>query len=124
MGSISATYEIENDLTIVTATGKLNADDFHTWMVKYYAGQITSLILWDLTGADLSGFTNSEVRVIAQHTKQISNARKGGKTALVFAEVLEFGMGRMFEAYSEIEQMPFEFRTFQSFDKAREWLGI
>ena len=124
MGSITATFHSDKDLTLVKATGKMTADDFHDYMVKYYAGKTTLLILWDLTKAGLSGLTTDEVRKIAQSTMKISDVRKGGKTALVFDKTLEYGMGRMFEAYSDIADMPFEFRAFKSIDDAKEWLGV
>ena len=124
MGTISATFDSDTDLTLVKATGKMTAADFHSYMVQYYAGKITPLILWDLTKADLSGLTTDEIRKIAQSTREISDIRKGGKTALVFDKTLEYGMGRMFEAYSDIADMPFEFRAFRSIDDAKKWLGV
>lgn len=82
------------------------------------------MILWDLTKADLAGLSTDEVKGLAQRTRQISDVRKGGKTALVFDKALEYGIGRMFEAYSDIADMPFEFKAFQNIDEAREWLGV
>ena len=125
MGEISATYDMAKNLTHVKATGNMTADDFHRWMVTYYEGDITLLTLWDLTEADILELSTDDVKEIAQRTRKIaSDARQGGKSALVFNNTFHFGMGRMFEAYSELADMPFEFRAFQSFDDAREWLGI
>ena len=53
MGEISATYDRKKNLTYVTATGTMTAQDFHQWMVSYYEGDITLLTLWDLTQADI-----------------------------------------------------------------------
>lgn len=124
MGPISATYELEKDLTIVTVSGAITADDLQDWGIKYYEGQITSLILWDVTKADLSAIRGDELRGIAGNISPISEVRRGGKTAFVYDKSLEYGIGRMFEAYSEIANMPFEVRAFRNFDEAKQWLGV
>ncbi len=124
MGTISAKYDRAKDLTIVTAKGVITADDLLDWGNNYYEGQITSLILWDVTNADLSSLQADQLREIAENMSRISEVRKGGKTAFVYDKPLEYGIGRMFQAYSEIEDMPFEVQSFQSFDEAKAWLGV
>ncbi|MDJ0669328.1 MAG: hypothetical protein QNJ61_18745 [Desulfobacterales bacterium] len=124
MGTISAKYDLAKDLTIVTAKGVITADDLLDWGNNYYEGQITSLILWDVTNADLSSLQADQLREIAENMSRISEVRKGGKTAFVYDKPLEYGIGRMFQAYSEIEDMPFEVQSFQSFDEAKAWLGV
>ncbi len=124
MGTISAKYDLAKDLTIVTAKGVITADDLLDWGNNYYEGQITSLILWDVTNADLSSLQADQLREIAENMSRISEVRKGGKTAFVYDKPLEYGIGRMFQAYSEMEDMPFEVQSFQSFDEAKAWLGV
>ncbi len=124
MGTISAKYETENDLTIVTAEGTISAEDLLDWGSNYYEGQITSLILWDVTKADLSNLQGDKLREIAESMSRIAEARRGGKTAFVYDKPLEFGIGRMFQAYSEMEDMPFQVQSFRSFHAARKWLGV
>ena len=124
MGTISAKYDTDKDLTIVTAEGVITADDLLDWGNNYYEGQITSLILWDVTKADLSGLQSDKLRKIAEIMSRISEARRGGKTAFVYDNPLEFGIGRMFQAYSEMEDMPFQVQSFRSFHEARKWLGV
>ena len=124
MGSISAQYDPEIDLTIVTAKGMITADDLLDWGNRYYKGPITQLILWDVTNADLSALQADQLKQIAENMSRISEARRGGKTAFVYDKPLEYGIGRMFQAYSEMEDMPFKVQSFQSFDEAREWLGV
>ena len=124
MGTISAKYDMAKDLTIVSAKGVITADDLLDWGNNYYEGQITSLILWDVTNADLSSLQADQLREIAENMSRISEVRKGGKTAFVYDKPLEYGIGRMFQAYSEIEDMPFEVQSFQSFDEAKAWLGV
>lgn len=66
MGPISATYELEKDLTIVTVSGAITADDLQDWGIKYYEGQITSLILWDVTKADLSAIRGTNLEELPE----------------------------------------------------------
>ena len=124
MGTISATYDNEKDLTIVTAEGVITADDLLEWGNSYYEGPITPLILWDVTNADLSTLKGDQLRKIAEAMSRVSEVRRGGKTAFVYDKPLEFGIGRMFQAYSEMEDMPFEVQSFKSFDEAKAWLGV
>ncbi len=124
MGTISAIFETDKDLTLVTVSGAITADDLKDWGVKYYEGQITSHILWDVTKADLSAIQGDQLKEIAAIVSRISEVRRGGKTAFVYDQPLEYGIGRMFQAYSEMENMPFEVQTFRRVEEARQWLGV
>lgn len=124
MGEIETTSHRSKNLTIFTARGTLTANDFRESTVNYYAGEVTPLILWDLTHAEVSAITTDEIRDLALLAKQVSTRREGGKTAFVFGRPFDFGLGRMFESYTEIENMPFTFRPFLTTVEARAWLGI
>jgi hypothetical protein len=78
--------------------------------------------LWNLNDADLSGLRTDEISLIARQTKEVWNTHKGGKTAFVLESPLGYGVGRMLEAYMEIENVPFSFRTFYTIDEASRWL--
>ena len=73
---------------------------------------------------DLSDITTGEIEDFADYARHLSLARKGGKTALVFSGVFEFGIGRMFEAYLEIGSLSFEINCFRSLEAAFDWLGV
>lgn len=124
MGSIKTTYDLSKDLTLVIATGGLTAKDFITWGAKYTSGTATSLILWDLLGADWCKLSSDEIRLIATRTKGIAYASKGGKIAFVLGKPCDFGVGRMLEAYNETSEMPSEIRAFRTIDDAKKWLGL
>ena len=83
MGTISAEYDTEKELTIVTAQGLITADDLLDWGNHYYEGQITQRILWDVTNADLSALQADQLQEIAENMSRISEVRRGGKTAFV-----------------------------------------
>jgi len=87
-----------------------------------YRGKITKNTLWDFTKADMSKITTGEYRDIANVAAKFAHLREGGKAALVLPKDLSYGLGRMFETFSEIENIPYEIRSFRGIDEAREWL--
>ncbi len=124
MGLIDIAFDPIQDLTVVTATGKLKADDFHNSIREYYAGPLTAHILLDFNQADLSAFQSHDLIRIASHSKRLSGAHQVGKTAIVANKPLEYGIGRMFEAYATVERTPFKVETFRSHGDAKKWLGV
>jgi len=124
MGSIETSKEIPSELTINKAKGKLTAEELLIWLSEYYSGITTKLILWDFNEADLSSITSEEFMEIAKEVKNRSDLRAEGKTAFVVNNDLGFGLGRMFQAFSEIEGTQLEFMSFRDVVEARKWLGL
>ena len=124
MGQIELKCDPPRDLTIFQVTGQMQVADFKNALADYYRGDVTRLILWDLTRADLTAFRNRHIKEVAQGIARISEARRGGRTAFVYDESFEYGIGRMFQAYSQMAEMPFEVRAFKGLAEARAWLGI
>ncbi len=123
MGTIETTFEADSGLTLVKGTGKLTLEDFHGWIEQYYPGRVTTLILWDETEADLSELDADALRSMVRRAKKKSYAGVGGKGAVVYARPLEFGLGRMFQTFAEMEGLPYEIQSFQNFEDARAWLS-
>ncbi|MBW2334819.1 MAG: hypothetical protein JRF06_06940 [Deltaproteobacteria bacterium] len=124
MGSIETTKDISSELTINIAKGKIMAEDLLNWVSDYYSGTVTKLILWNCIEADLSNITSEEFEKIARLVKKRSDIRKSGKTAFVFNRDVEFGLGRMYEALSKIEDIQSENKTFRDMTEAKKWLGV
>ena len=122
MGTIKMTYDLPKDLTLVKAEGGMTSNDFTGWAANYISRGATGLILWDLLGADVSKLSSDEIRRIVARSKRF--VPKGAKTAFVFNRLCDFGVGRMLEAYSEVDEMPSKFRAFRSLADAKKWLGI
>lgn len=123
MGVIETTYDLVQNLTIIRAVGKMEPGDFREWTARYYTGTVTLHTLWDLTQADLSAIQADDLRNDAAHTKDLADVRKGGKTAIVSANTLAYGMSRMLEAFYGLEEMPFDVQVFRTLEEARAWLG-
>ena len=124
MGSIETKIDIPFELTVNTVKGQIVTKDVTDWLNNYYSDTVTRLILWDFREADLSKIKTEDFREIVKDVKKISLERVDGKTAFVVKRDFEFGIGRMMEAFGEIEKMHFESRSFRNMDDAKKWLGI
>ena len=124
MGLIETTYDPLDDLTTFKLAGKVSAVDIVDCLATYYSGAVTLLNLWDVTETDLTAITACEIEDLAEYASRLAEARKGGKTAIVFGRAFEFGLGRMFETYLELTGLPIEVHVCRSIDDARKWLGV
>ncbi len=122
MAEIETSIDYQLDLTVHTVSGDLTSQEILDKLEIYYQGRPTTLILWDLTNATWSGIATDELYELVRKAKKYS--RKGGKTALVFSKDIDFGIGRMLEAFAEMEAYDYEFGSFRNRKDAKEWLDI
>ena len=124
MASIESLHDREKSLTFYKVKGLLSAGELISTIRAFYAENTTLNVLWDFTEVDLSNISTDELRQFVREIRIYDDSRERDKTALVFSTDLGYGLGRMVEAFSEIENMPFELRSFRSMEKAEEWLGL
>ncbi len=124
MGEIDTQIDPEGDLTIHTASGEISADEILDRIRSYYAGEVTSLVMWDLSDADLRSLTASDVQQFVDLTNSLTAPRAGGKTALVVSTTLAFGMARMYELSKDAAADQIDRKTFRDRKTALEWLGV
>ena len=124
MGYIETRRDITSGLTISVARGDFISGDLLDWVNDYFSGDITQFILWDFTEANITKIPLKEFKIIAHEVKTRSCAMMGGKTALVFRGDVGYGIGRMFEAFTEFEGVKSEYRSFRNTREAKEWLGV
>ena len=86
-------------------------------------GRVTLRTLWDITEADVPAATADEICSLAHYVRNISDDRKGGKTAIISSDNLSFGMSRMLGTLYELEHVPFEVQVFRNLEEARGWIG-
>lgn len=122
MAEIETSIDYQLDLTVHTVSGDLTSQEILDKLEIYYQGRPTTLILWDLTNATWSGIATDELQELIRKAKKYS--RKGGKTAWVFSKGIDFGIGRMLEAFAEMEAYDYEFGSFRNRKDAKEWLDI
>jgi len=124
MEIIQKLLDPENNLTIYTVTGEVTVQDIIQKVKAFYAREPTQLVLWDLTEANLSKIPSEDIIQIIYVIKKLSTSRKGEKTAMVFSSKFGYGLGRMFTAFSEMEETGIEYGSFHSVKEAKQWLGI
>ena len=126
MGTIKTEVDPSRDLTIVKASGKMTAHDFHEWIVDYYAGTITQLVVWDLTDADMSNIGIEDVLKNATYVKQVAaDQRTEGKTAVVADhDWIAMALSRYQQVFLEMSNIGIEMKTFIHMAEAMEWLGF
>ena len=122
MAQIQKTYDPSKDLTIIGFSGKVTVDEIVDAIEDYYRGDITTNLIWDYTSADLTVITSDQLQHISSVAQSYAPLRKGGKTAIVMPDELGFGIGRMYEIFNEMNEVPIEYHIFKRIDEAMDWL--
>jgi hypothetical protein len=123
MAHITSKLEAENDLTVVTVVGGVDAEQVQSQIISFLTGDPTPLVLWDVRAGSLTGLSGEDIRTIIQSGAWYADRRKGGRTAIVCPREVDYGLGRMFESLASIYHIPFEINVFRNLGEAREWLN-
>ena len=118
MASIESLHSREKRLTVYKVKGLLSAEEMISAIKTFYTEYMTFNVLLDLTEADLSIISTDEIIQTVRGIRTYADARAGGRTGL------EYGLGRMSEAFYEMENIPIKIKSFRSLEKAEAWLGI
>jgi hypothetical protein len=124
MAVVETQIDASASLTVHTAHGVMTKKEILTVVDNYYQGTVTKCILWNFVESELNQISTEDVRVLASLTKKYCKARPGGKTALVFARLVDYGIGRMFQILSEMSDENVEFMPFSDLASALEWLRV
>jgi len=119
---IATTQDFELDLTQHVVTGRVTDEEMFGTLEAFYGGRFTRLLLWDMSQAELQYVTADALRRFVQRAAELGARRAGGKTAVIAATALQYGLGRMSEAFAKIEGAAYDFRAFRSYDEAVAWL--
>jgi hypothetical protein len=60
---------------------------------------------------------------IIKRAKPFADRRRGGRTAIVCAQTLDYAISRMFQSMAEAMQIPFAIAVFWDYEEARGWLN-
>jgi hypothetical protein len=114
-------YDIPDSLLLV-ATGTITFQELLDAMVTHRFGENR---LWpfvlDLSRATMN-LSSEEIRSLAQTVGAASRTSPVGPVAIVASEELVFGLGRMFQTYSDLQGRS-HVGVFRSRDEARSWLS-
>ena len=122
--SIESKTDKSRDLTTYTFMGEISAKDLIKIVEDFYEGELTENLLLDFRQAKPNQqFLSRDLENTARVAKKYWELRKKGKTAIVASTDISFGLARMYEAFTKIEDMTHSVRVFRSMDKASEWLA-
>ena len=119
---ITSHIDRTKDLTIFKVTGVLSFDMAFPVVEDYYTDNPTSHVLWDLIDTTAIQFTSEEVLEIVRFKPRYQGKRKSGKTAFVAQKDVLFGLSRMFEIQSGIQEAPYAIMVFRNLHEAHQWL--
>jgi len=103
-------------------SGPASEEEMHGILEDFYGQQPTALILWDMSQAELAHVTPSMLQKFLRRAAELGLSRQGGQTAIVAPDDLQYGLGRMAEAYLNSNLPPFGFSVFRSRQDALLWL--
>jgi hypothetical protein len=110
------------NLTTFKISEKVTFDEFKEVIVDFYKEESTGYVIFDLRDAGGTGETFSHQRIteLADFIESIRKGRDKGKTALVVAKDVLYGICKMIEAYMHRSEI--KYATFRDMEKAVEWL--
>ena len=124
MAVVETQIDASASLTLHTAHGVMTKKDILHIVDNYYKGTVTKFILWNFVESEINQISAEDVWMLASLTKKYGTSRPGGKTALVFARLVDYGIGRMFQMLSEMSDENVEFMPFSDMSSALEWLRV
>ena len=120
---ISEYIDEANHLAVHVLNGTISAKDIIDAVKAQSASGPTLHNLWDLTDADMSRITNDDIQEIALLVKQAAPKGRTGRTAIVSASDLGFGIGRAYSTLAELFGQSVEVQSFRSQQAAKEWIS-
>jgi hypothetical protein len=110
-------------LCIITAFQDFSFEEIMDVARWFYEVHPTKNAIWDFRHGTGENVTTEQIKVIVEYVgKHAQESRKGGKTAYVADEPLEFGSLRMADMLIKMKDVPFQIEIFKSLDEAMEWI--
>jgi hypothetical protein len=122
VASIKRSNIKDESLTILTVSGVVTCEDVIHALEDFYENDVTQNLLWEYIDADVSKITEKCMMQIIEIAKSYAHLRKKGRTAIVGRSDLTFGLSRMYEMLSEVNEHPIPHRPFRNIDEATTWL--
>jgi hypothetical protein len=123
VGHIIRVTDAEHDVTVFTVGGAVDAAEVSGHIMAFLTGDPTPLVLWDIRAGSVAGLSLVDVMWIIKRAEPFADRRRGGRTAIVCAQTLDYAVSRMFQSFAEVMQIPFEIAVFRDHEEARRWLN-
>lgn len=122
---LSIKIDAGKKLRIHTVTGKLNLDLLVKKLQEIYnrsdfQPDINSI--WDLRGADVSSFSFEDIIQLREFVSGHWGISGDSKSALVVAQEVDFGLGRMYASLLE-SKTPNKINIFRDIEEAYKWIS-
>ena len=120
--TVSQSIDEPRDLTIFTVKGELTFAGQMDAINAFYSGVPTANVLWDFRLMEGNRVSSEELAELFAFIEDNQWKRPKGKTALVAASDLDYGLSRVSETFALIKNLPWEIRAFRSFYMALDWI--
>ncbi len=120
--NVTREVDAEKGVTVFTVTGKIRPGDIAEALKRFYSEHVTSNVIWDFSRCDLTEIVSADVDQLVRTACGYADKRSDGKTAIVGAGGLTFGLIRMYELIFETQNAGFEAQSFLHVDDAYQWL--
>lgn len=122
---MTITWNIDEDAGLVTVrvVGPLTLDDARGALMELYAQPSyhpPMVDLWDLRAAQIDS-SPGDVQAFVRFIQGRRGDRGTERTALVIADMVDFGISRMYQAHAEAS-LSISIRPFTRLDEAYAWL--
>ena len=124
--TIDIRHNPDKAFLIITVTGQLSDEEYQAAMDEIiksdqYPASINAL--WDVREQDFRGVNSSSVKNIIEISKQYPE-RGGSRVAFVVKDNLAYGMLRMYELSTSVEEFEStqNHRVFRDYSEGEEWL--
>jgi hypothetical protein len=122
MAEVSINVDRNDELTVIAIRGSLGKEDLPNILAEYFANEPTLDTIYDSTEGDWSNNSTEYYMGMVRSGKVY--ARKGARTAMVFSNPVDFGIGRMIESHCELEGYENDLACFHTLEEAKYWLSL
>jgi len=124
MAKINKHIDTEKNITIYEVNGELSAEELLILNNELSTGQSTEKIIFDFTNGSLKNISTEVFKQKIIRSKSRTEKRKEIKAAIIGKKDIDFGMGRMYAAYIEMEDSGINISVFRTRFEALKWIDL
>jgi hypothetical protein len=124
MAIVDRRIDTEKDLTIYKVNGELSNEELLRLNNELFIGQSTEKIIFDFRNGSLKNISTGVFKQKIISSKSRAEKRKEIKVAIIAKKDIDFGMGRMYAAYVEMEDIGVTISVFRTQSEALQWLDL
>lgn len=114
-------YEKYNDVVVLRVIGGVTFEEITEAMKRHFPN-VTKHLIWDYTNGDLSHVTAEDFRKVPDMAAKYFTNRQKGRTTFACPNDLTYGMLRMYTAFADLDNMPYEYEVHRNFEDALKWV--